>query len=95
MDGEEQVKAFREWSLSPEGRAVAQSVGGSPIPFQMAFGAGVAAAMQWRLGHFRKAGIAGGAARTKALSPQRRKQIARKAAAARWGRSKSPKGAGT
>lgn len=36
------------------------------------------------LSHGRKGGLVGGAARAKALDPQRRQQIAQKAAAARW-----------
>ena len=34
--------------------------------------------------HARKGGLKGGAARAKALSPKRRAEIAKKAAAARW-----------
>jgi hypothetical protein len=36
--------------------------------------------------HMRRGGIAGGKARAKALSPAKRKAIAKKAARARWGR---------
>jgi hypothetical protein len=39
--------------------------------------------------YFAKEGKKGGAARKKALSPARRKAIARKAARARWGKKKS------
>ena len=35
----------------------------------------------------RKGGLKGGLARAKALSPSKRQEIARKAAAARWGKS--------
>lgn len=35
----------------------------------------------------RKSGLAGGKARASSLSPERRSEIAKKAAAARWGRS--------
>lgn len=35
----------------------------------------------------RKGGLAGGKARAKALSPKKRKEIATKAAAARWGKT--------
>jgi hypothetical protein len=36
--------------------------------------------------HMRRGGLAGGKARAKALSPTKRKAIARKAAKARWGK---------
>jgi hypothetical protein len=36
----------------------------------------------------RKGGLKGGPARTAALSPEQRKESARKAAAARWGKNK-------
>lgn len=39
----------------------------------------------------RLGGLKGGPARAKSLSRQKRKQIARKAAKARWGKSTSPK----
>jgi hypothetical protein len=38
----------------------------------------------------RKGGLKGGAARAKALSPERRSAIAKKAAAKRWGKETSP-----
>jgi hypothetical protein len=36
----------------------------------------------------RKGGLKGGPARARTLTPKRRKEIARKAAAARWGKDK-------
>jgi hypothetical protein len=38
----------------------------------------------------RKGGLAGGAARATRLSAERRKEIAQAAAAARWGKKKTP-----
>lgn len=40
----------------------------------------------------RKGGLKGGAARAKKLSPQKRSEIARNAAATRWAREKDEKG---
>jgi hypothetical protein len=37
----------------------------------------------------RKGGLKGGPARARTLTPKRRKEIARKAAAARWGKEKA------
>jgi hypothetical protein len=41
----------------------------------------------------RKGGLEGGKIRADKLSPKRRKEIAQKAARARWGKRKKPKGA--
>jgi hypothetical protein len=40
----------------------------------------------------RKGGLEGGKIRADKLSPKRRKEIAQKAAQARWGKTKKPKG---
>jgi hypothetical protein len=40
----------------------------------------------------RKGGLEGGKIRAEKLSPKRRKEIAQKAAQARWGKKKGPKG---
>jgi hypothetical protein len=45
--------------------------------------------MKFTKEYFTKEGAKGGAARKKVLSAKRRKQIARKAARARWGKKKS------
>ena len=41
---------------------------------------------KWRIQRARAAGLIGGPARTAALSPERRSEIARAAAQARWGK---------
>jgi hypothetical protein len=53
---------------------------GQPVPIEAIDGGKNPAAVY--LGHL--GGIKGGAARAKALTPKRRKQIAKDAAAARW-----------
>lgn len=60
-------------------RILAESVGGSDQPDRDAMSAAAAA-----LG--RRGGLKGGPARAKALSVAKRKAIAKKAAAARWGK---------
>ena len=60
-------------------QAIGERLDGSPLEAQGA-GKKPAAVKAGRQG-----GIAGGPARAKALTPRRRRQIARKAAAKRWG----------
>lgn len=59
-------------------RAIGEQLDGSPLPDKDA-GKNPAAVALGKLG-----GAKGGAARAKALSPAKRKAIAKKAAAARW-----------
>jgi hypothetical protein len=59
------------------------AISGNLTPEQLASGKNPAAVLLGRLG-----GMKGGKARAKALSPRKRVQIARKAAAARWGKKR-------
>jgi len=63
-------------------QAIGEKLDGSPLPDPHQ-GKNPAAVALGKLG-----GAKGGAARAAALSPTKRKQIAKKAAAARWGRER-------
>lgn len=60
------------------------ATGAAPDSFLLDDGRDLAAVMMGRRG-----GLKGGKARAEALSPERRRQIAQQAAAARWGKNDS------